>query len=143
LKENSPYQIDGNLGGPCGFIEMLLQSHGETPLALPDDMSQYTAQRGGPVIRLLPALPKAWPNGTFRGLRARGGVEIDLHWEQGKAFEATLRSSVSTVHTLALSSSQHIESVTRNGKRIEGTTSADGRLQLHAEPGTVHILRFA
>jgi alpha-L-fucosidase 2 len=143
LKENSPYQIDGNLGGPNGFIEMLLQSHGETPLTPPVDVSRFTSQRGVPVIRLLPALPKAWPNGSFRGLRARSGAEIDLRWEQGKATEATLRSSIRATHTLALSSSQHIESMMRNGKYIEAIPSAEGLLQLHADPGTVHVLRFS
>jgi alpha-L-fucosidase 2 len=143
LKENSPYQIDGNLGGPNGFIEMLLQSHGETPLTLPEDIARYSNRTGAPIIRLLPALPKAWLSGSFRGLRARGGVEINLRWENGKAIEATLRSAIRSVHTLALSSSQHIESVVRNGKRIEVKPSADGLLHIHAEPGTVHVIHFA
>ncbi len=51
LKENSPFQIDGNLGGPTGLIEMLLQSHAND------------FEKKNNVIRLLPALPKAWPNG--------------------------------------------------------------------------------
>ena len=142
LKENSPYQIDGNLGAPNGFIEMLLQSHGETPLAPPADVSEYSSQQGAPVIRLLPALPAAWPSGSFRGLRARGSLEIDIRWEQGKATEATFRSSARGIHRISLAPGQHINSVTRNGKRAEVNFSLDGLLLLDAQPGTVHIVQF-
>lgn len=67
-----PFQIDGNFGGAAGILEMIVQSWGGE-------------------VHLLPALPAAWPRGEVRGVRVRGGIELDLAWHQGRPTRLRLR----------------------------------------------------
>jgi alpha-L-fucosidase 2 len=75
----------------AGIIEMLLQSH--AGCALSKDPETITLGLGGEMY-LLPALPSAWPDGYVKGLRARGGFEVDIDWAQGRLTQATVRSKL-------------------------------------------------
>lgn len=73
-----PFQIDANFGTTAGIAEMLLQSH--------------VYDREGYVIQLLPSLPVDWKKGEFSGLKARGGFEVAVKWENGQIVDASVKS---------------------------------------------------
>jgi len=95
-------QLDGSFGITAGICEMLLQSHdGNAECRMMNDESAKS--EGNPksaignrhsafLIDLLPALPKAWPTGSVKGLRARGGFEVDFAWKDGKVTAYSVRS---------------------------------------------------
>jgi alpha-L-fucosidase 2 len=113
-------QVDGNFGATAGITEMLLQS-----------------QRGE--LRFLPALPAAWSTGSVRGLRARGGFQVDLDWSDGALESAVLLSDLGN------------KCLIRTDKRVRITSSGQvvamdfpdrDHIVFETTPGAVYRIEF-
>ena len=110
-----PFQIDGNFGVTAGIAEMLLQSH--DPGAVPTGLSEVRAGKAG-YLHLLPALPSALPEGSVKGLRARGGFTVDLDWSEGRLVRAKIRSALGKPLTVRYSG-REVRLPTEAGQVIE------------------------
>ena len=97
-----PFQIDGNFGYTSGIAEMLLQSH----------------EQDGTLIRVLPALPSVWKNGSVKGLKARKGITVDVDWVDNKASQIKLTSKFDQKVSLMING-EHLEVQLFSGKPKE------------------------
>jgi alpha-L-fucosidase 2 len=114
LLNSDRFQIDANLGGGAAIPEMLLQSHLRSINAAATTIETaafipYQEDPANPnnfvavvppdrladapyILDLLPALPSTWPEGSVKGLRARGGFEVDMEWKNGRLVQSTIHA---------------------------------------------------
>jgi alpha-L-fucosidase 2 len=117
-----PFQIDGNFGGAYGMADMLMQSHaGE--------------------IALLPALPGAWPEGSIKGLRARGSVGVDVAWAAGKATKATIRPDFAGEYKIRAPKGQQIASI-KAASAVPLKTTPDGAVTVKLAAKQAYAVTF-
>lgn len=117
-----PYQIDGNLGGCAGIAEMLIQSH--------------TGR-----IKYLPALPEAWADGSFAGLKVRGGGEVSAKWKSGKLTEASLTATIPGRFVIEIPKQSEALSILIN-KKPASLPVINGVISLDLQAEDVVLLKY-
>jgi alpha-L-fucosidase 2 len=114
-----PFQIDGNFGYTAGVAEMLVQSH-----------QGY--------IHLLPALPQAWPSGSVSGLRARGGFEVSISWQDHQLTQMRIVSDLGEVCRIRAARAIY---VTSQGRVVPVRSSESSVNEFETQSGAEYIIR--
>ena len=118
-----PFQIDGNFGTMAGVAEMLLQSHEE-------------------YIEVLPALPKAWNNGSFEGLVARGNFVLSAEWQGGKAGAISITSRSGGECRIAYPCIESVQVKDSKGNAIKTSSNGKGRIKFASTKGETYTVIF-
>jgi alpha-L-fucosidase 2 len=112
----TPMQVDGTLGMTAAITEMLVQAH-----------EGY--------IELLPALPRDWKDGMVKGIRVRGGFELDMEWKEGKVMRCSIRSTAGGECRIRLDGPAKL---TMGKKPIASKKDADGVVVFPTVKGGVY-----
>lgn len=118
-----PFQIDANLGATAGVAEMLLQSH-----------EGY--------IEPLPALPKAWKNGSYDGLMARGNFQISAQWKDGKAVSFCIVSNKGEICRLKYTGIENASITDNRGKTVKTIKAGDDLVEFKTKQGIEYTVTF-
>jgi alpha-L-fucosidase 2 len=130
-----PFEIDANFGGPAGLAEMLIQSH------VRNDDCPLSDPTGAPFeIRLLPALPAAWPEGRVTGLRTRGGFEADISWKNGELDHAVIRSKLGNGCRIRCKTPMKLAADVNTGPATGAETVSKGILEFSTVAGKSYRL---
>jgi alpha-L-fucosidase 2 len=117
------FQIEGNFAATAAIAELLLQSHAGS-------------------IDLLPALPTAWPTGKVEGLRARGGMSVELQWRQGRAETCTLRPDFTRTYAIRAPRGQTISAIRLGNQTVPFKGQPDGSVIAEFQARRMYRLSF-
>lgn len=123
LDAHPPFQIDGNFGATAGIAEMLVQSNPG-------------------FIHLLPALPSAWPTGSFEGLKTVGSFTLNLSWANGRPVDCSILSGAGNICSLYDASGQIDRVIDESGNPVHFDKTEEGVISFATVKGGEYRLSF-